>query len=233
MRPCLQPCSGSLFRQQNCLSPRQHSHENHQILCLAIVSENSGRRNISSQLASWYNNPFVRLGADCGLHWATPPGGRKHGGQIKASSNLASLVLVTGCVCQRKESSSCNLSATGSTYPAFTEVLCVLERAQSLLLFSLPCKHCEHIYSLFYSFSLLFQMLTMTLLAVVKEFHFCTISLMGCILSGITIQRHIHYIRPFSFIPSHKTMPEETWQCRMSFINQLQHSELLSGFENT
>lgn len=99
MCPYLQQCCGSLLRQQNCLNPRQHSHEDHQIICLAIVSENSGRRNISCQLVLWYNSQFSRLGADCGLHWATSPGWQEARGLNQA---FIQLVLVTDCVCPQE-----------------------------------------------------------------------------------------------------------------------------------
>ena len=105
---------------------------------------------------SWCNiNQFAKLGSDYGLRWAALPGWQEVWG---LHLTLQALPWWQAVSAQRKELSYCNPPTIGSTYPAFTEVLCVLVRVQSLLLFSLTYKHCEHIYNLFYSFAFLFQM---------------------------------------------------------------------------
>lgn len=68
------------------------------------------------------------------------------------------------------------------------------------------------------------------MLAVVKGFHFCTISLMGCILSRISIFNvYLHHMIAL-FTALHKTMPEETLLYKINYINQLKHFELLFSF---
>lgn len=121
-------------------------------------------------------------------------GGGRYRRQIHPPPDLASLVLVVA-VSARGRSCLIAICLPRASIPSFERgAVCFSKRLCLYCCSYIHIKIVSTYIACFYSFLFHFQMLAMTVLAVVKEFHLGTLSLMGCTSSEITMLIHTHYM---------------------------------------